>query len=308
MKTNNTSPTDSAQNSEQNRHLRAECEARMMEALQQNPAERVQEGASENLSSERLATERLAELFVLFPDLRQEYQEMLSVLGTMGTYTAPPRSQDEWSSLEQQIFSRVGLRLSPSSDALSADNAPKKQARMFMLHPVSQVLVRLTAIAAIFVGGLFAGRWSLKKEIDTQDALTLVGRNAVEQHISSQGNISQGDIPQSEAEHFLHDAHLLMLGVMAMNAECGISHPQTLVAQRERCVALMAQAQELRRTISPQERQRLAHVIVQVEYALAELAGTQPASVNASMIRQLQAHTDDALCEVATVLASSRSQ
>lgn len=286
MKTNKTSPTD-----EQNRHLRAECEARMMEALQYDSLKLLPESASE----------RLAELFVLFPDLKQEYTEMLATLGMMRSHTAAPRrKEEEWSALEERIYERVGVSAVAATSAI----APPKRAQILTLQPIVRGLMRFGAVAAIFVGGLFIGRWSMNEAPQTQDAIMLARNAALEQRISS-----QGDMRQSEAENFLHDAHLLMLGVMAMNAECGISHPQALVAQRERCVRLMAQAQELRRTISPEERQRLAHVIVQVECALAELAGTQPAHINASMIRQLQARTDDALCEVNTALAAStRSQ
>lgn len=297
MKTNKTSPAD-----EHNRHLRAECEARMMEALQHDSSKPIPESDSKRLASEHLATERLAELFVLFPDLKQEYTEMLATLGMMRSHTATPRrKEEEWSALEERIYARIGVSAVP---APTSAITPPKRAQILSLQPIARGLMRFGAVAAIFVGGLIVGRWSISEAQGTQDAIMLARNAALEKHILSQGNTRQ-----SEAENFLHDAHLLMLGVMAMNAECGISHPQALVAQRERCVRLMAQAQELRRTISPEERQRLAHVIVQVECALAELAGTQPAHINASMIRQLQARTDDALCEVNTALAAStRSQ
>lgn len=280
------------QDDQQNRHLRTECQARMMDALGRNDADRLPESAQE----------RLAELFALFPDLKKEYEEMQMTLGVMQSSSMlPPRSNEEWSVLERRILARVGAEA--PTDAVSSDSIPQRTSAIFALYPISLAITRVAAVAAIFLGGIFLGRWSVSGEASgKQDRVTLAQNTAFEHRI-----LSQGEAQETDAEHFLNDAHLLMLGVMSMNAECGVADPKTLVAQREQCIALMAQAQELRRTLSPEERQRLAHVIVQVEFALAELAGTQPAAVNASMIRKLQSHTDDALCEVSAALATTRS-
>lgn len=264
-----------------------------MDALGQSKADKLPESAQE----------RLAELFALFPDLKKEYEEMQMTLGVMQSSSMPsPRSNDEWSVLERRILTRVGAEA--QINAVSSDSIPQRTSTIFTLYPISLAITRVAAVAAIFLGGIFLGRWSVSGEAsDKQDKTVLAENSGFERRISS-----QGETQETDAEHFLNDAHLLMLGVMSMNAECGVANPKTLVAQREQCIALMAQAQELRRTLSPRERQRLAHVIVQVEFALAELAGTQPAAVNASMIRKLQSHTDDALCEVSAALATTRSQ
>lgn len=293
MKTNK-----NLQDDPQNRHLRAECEARMMEALGRNDADELAESAQE----------RLAVLFALFPDLQKEYKEMQMTLGVIQSLSIPSqRSHDEWSALERRIVAHVGAEA--PVDMAPPDSIPQRVSTIFALYPISLAVRRLAAIAAIFLGGIFLGRWSVSGEASgKQDRITLAEHSAAQNTALERRISSQGEAQETEAEHFLNDAHLLMLGVMSMNAECGVANPKTLVAQREQCIALMAQAQELRRTLSPEERMRLAHVIVQVEFALAELAGTQPAAVNASMIRKLQAHTDDALCEVSAALATTRSQ
>ncbi len=295
MKTSKSSPANTSPNNEQNRHLRAECEARMMEALTA--------GESATTTASESVTERLSELFVLFPDLKKEYEEMRVALGMLQSISnVPTRKNEEWSALEQRITERLGLTANVGTDV---STAIPKRASIFALYRVvpSRIVRSMVAVAAIFISGIFIGRWSLGEVRREPNSSAFTDSDAFERRSSWQGRSQE-----REAAHFLNDAHLLMLGVMAMNAECGTINPQTLVAQRERCVALMAQAQELRQTLSPRERERLAHVIVQVEFALAELAGTQPSSLNASMIRQLQAHTDNALCEVSAVLAMTRSQ
>lgn len=270
----------------------------MMETLGRNDTDELPESSQE----------RLAVLFALFPDLQKEYTEMQMTLDVIQSSSIPPpRSNDEWSALERRIVARVGAEV--PIEVAPTDSIRQQTSAIFALYPVSLAVARLAAVAAIFLGGILLGRWSASSEAsDKQDKGTLAEHSTAQNTAFEHRISSQGEAQETEAEHFLNDAHLLMLGVMSMNAECGVANPKTLVAQREQCIALMAQAQELRRTLSPEERLRLAHVIVQVEFALAELAGTQPAAVNASMIRKLQAHTDEALCEVSAVLAVTRSQ
>lgn len=300
MKKSKPSPPNMLPNSEQNRHLRAECEARMMEALLLETPDSLSDTVAESITES--VTERLSELFVLFPDLKKEYEEMRVALGMLQSIsTVPARKDEDWSALERRISARIGGNgeFGTLVATATAAAAPKR-ASIFAL-PL--ILRNIAAIAAIFVAGLFIGRWSLGETQREHTVSALTDSEAFELRSSWQHRSQE-----RETADFLNDAHLLMLGVMAMNAECGTVNPQTLVAQRERCVALMAQAQELRQTLSPRERERLAHVIVQVEFALAELAGTQPSSFTASTIRKLQAHTDNALCEVSAVLATTRSQ
>ena len=261
-----------------NSSLRAECEELMREALS-------------GTGTENALSQRLSELFVLFPDLKREFEEMQSIAGAMRSHSAPTRSDAEWTGLESRIVKRL------EQTTLGTVAAPSTKARLTLL-PTRRVWMRIAAIAAVFVGGILLGRWSNYRGEEHRETVRIAENTAFEQAAGQ----------KREVTNFLNDAHLLMLGVMAMNAECGVSHPQALVAQRERCVELMARAQELRHGLSPEEKQHLAHVIVQVESALAELAGTHSSSVNATTIRHLQDRTDDALCEVTTKLAFEKKQ
>lgn len=267
--------------------LRAECEHYMSDALHDALPE--------------YAERRLAELFTLFPDLEREFSELPSAITALRLrYTAPERSTTEWMALESRITSR--LEQIPAQQApmeqqpLDQPEIVKKKASILYL-PIIHGFLRFAAVAAVFCGGILLGRQSQAEQAINTLTDTTPFRVAT----------TDPAVQRSDIHDFLQDAHLLMLGVMAMNAECGVSHPETLIAQRERCVELMARAQELRQSLSPEERARLAHVIVQVESALVELAGTQPSSVNASTIRHVQARTDDALCEVNTALAAAKN-
>lgn len=272
MNPNNHSPIPPANPDKSS--LRAECKELMREIL------------SGGADAESTIQQRLSELFVLFPDLKCEFEEMQSIAGAMRSHSEPARSNAEWTDLENRIVKRL------EQTTLGAAASP------LLLLPTRRVWMRVAAIAAVFVGGILLGRWSNYRGEEHRETVRIAENTAFEQAAGQ----------KREVTNFLNDAHLLMLGVMAMNAECGVSHPQALVAQRERCVELMARAQELRHGLSPEEKQHLAHVIVQVESALAELAGTHSSSVNATTIRHLQDRTDDALCEVTTMLAFEKKQ
>jgi hypothetical protein len=156
----------------------------------------------------------------------------------------------------------------------------------------------ISRIAAVFVIGVLVGKFLMPFHARTNAEFASHVKETSKENVS----IEHVAMRQAELKNYLNDAHLLMLGVMAMNAECGIANPHTLTSQRERCVELLARSSRVQAGLSGEERQRMAFVLSEVESALAELADVQPASCNTMKIRQLQERTDYALCEVSNVL------
>ncbi|MCU0425582.1 MAG: hypothetical protein MUF71_08150 [Candidatus Kapabacteria bacterium] len=271
-------PTSNHNAPENPQNLAAACEELMQEAL-----------AGTLTDAESM---RLTELFRSFPQLHSEFVELQSITERCRAIPSPNNNTDEWQNLENRINTRLEALLAQSP----TKSPTSKPLTLIQRLPGRQVFIRTAALAAMFVGGIFVGlqtnNSSLEAQSQQQATVSLTSNS-----------LTTND---EELTNFLHDAHLLMLGVMAMNAECGLPHPQTLVAQRERCVELLSRAQSLRQNLPPQERQHFTQVIMQVESALAELAATQPSLVNAGTIRNIQHRTDDALCEVTTLLAASR--
>lgn len=259
--------------------LRKECEELMKESLA---------GALTDEDSKRFS-----ELLLLFPEARRELEMLQVTAQQCREYTVPERNKEAQAQLEERIITRL-----EEISTHTAKRARRSPLTLITRLPSRKFIWQVGGMAAVFVCGIALGRWT----------------NAGQQHTAYSSNpdimrLASTNATQSEKEelqNFLHDAHLLMLGVMSMNAECGVPHPQTLIAQRERCVELLARAQALRHNLRPHDERHFAQVIMQVESALAELAATQPAAVNAVTIRSIQNRTDDALCEVTTALAAAK--
>lgn len=258
--------------------LRKECEELMKESLA---------GA---LTDEDF--KRFSELLLLFPETQHELEALQVTVQQCREYTVPERSKEEWMQLEERIITRL-----EKISTQTAKRARRSPLTLITRSPSRKFVWQVGGMAAVFVCGIALGRWTNAGQNNNYSSnpgmMRLAGTNATQPE-------------KEELQNFLHDAHLLMLGVMSMNAECGVPHPQTLIAQRERCVELLARAQALRHNLRPHDEQHFTQVIMQVESALAELAATQPAAVNAVTIRSIQNRTDDALCEVTTALAAAK--
>ncbi len=249
---------------------------------------------------------RLAELWGNFPDIKQEYDAMHDTVRRMNTARAGANahSETDWHSLENRIVARAEGAKSNLNTAPKANNLTLIQRLKTSTNTSFGTIVR---IAAVFFVGIAVGRFMPLLHNGSNSAQNQVFALTSVQQYSSQYP-SQHASEQAEMRMYLKDAHLLMLGVMAMNAECGLANPHTLASQRERCVELLARSSSVQARFTPSERQRMAHVMGEIESALAELADVQPASCNATQIRQLQARTDYALCEVSSVLRESAMQ
>lgn len=255
--------------------LRAECERLTEQAFT--------EGLSRLCDQEQL---RLYELWAKFPDIQQEFVAMQAIVADIKTHYTPETElkTDDWNALEHRITSGVvGERMQPTS----------KHSSLTLVKVIRRYGWLGTRLAAVFIVGLFIGRFFFPISQSTQNFT---------QHSFTAEAIRNHDREQAEVRSYLNDAHLLMLGVMAMNAECGLSNPHTLASQRERCVELLARSSRIQAGLQGAERQRMGRVLAEIESALAELAEVHPSSCNSMQIRQLQARTDDALCEVSSVL------
>ena len=278
--------------------LRAECEAAMMEVLALG-----EERARQNLSP------RLAELFTLFPDLREEYDELLSVARAAKLVAAP--IPPDWERAEQRFVAALRLRSEELRfEERSSESAAMKEnkrhsvrtssaARIFALSS-SVGFARWASAAALvvagFASGAFVGGYFFGKSDETR-------ANNEKNEWARLAALPEAQ--EERLEPFLQDAHLLLIGVMSMNAECGVANPQALDAQRRRGLELLGEARSLRMSLSaaaPDKRQAL-NGLNQVEYALAEIAGARPHELTTQNLRRLQAETDYALCEVSSLLA-----
>lgn len=258
--------------------LRKECEELMKESL------------AGTLTDEDF--KRFSELLLLFPETQHELEALQVTVQQCREYTVPERNKEEWMQLEERIITRL-----EKISTQTAKRTRRSPLTLITRLPSRKFVWQVGGMAAVFVCGIALGRWTNAGQNNNYSSnpgmMRLAGTNATQPE-------------KEELQNFLHDAHLLMLGVMSMNAECGVPHPKTLIAQRERCVELLARAQALRHNLRPHDEQHFTQVIMQVESALAELAATQPAAVNAVTIRSIQNRTDDALCEVTTALAAAK--
>jgi hypothetical protein len=249
--------------------------------------------------------ERLQALWRMFPDVRQEFDEMSTTVQRVKASYSPKtsininRTEAEWTSLENRINTRV--RSTPNIPSSHHEGTPNLR----LFQSLRKNVWTLSRIAAVFVLGLLAGRFAPVFFAPASNAQSL----AFTQSSTFQpAKFDPTKSEQTDMQTYLKDAHLLMLGVMAMNAECGVSNPRALFSQRERCVELLSRSQRVQAGLSPSERVRVAHVMSEIESALAEFADVQPASCNASTIRQLQQRTDYALCEVSFALNEHESR
>jgi hypothetical protein len=264
--------------------LRAECEHLTEKAFVEGSA-----------ALTTLEHQRLQELWSIFPELKHEFDAMnLTIQRVNATYSNNnERSEEQWNSLENRIITRVqGAR--DSEVASTTITQPK----LTLVQNLRRYGWSVARIAAVFVVGLFAGHFAPILSSSSNNATSFAFR----QNDTFQTMSFRPSVEQEAMQAYLKDAHLLMLGVMAMNAECGVSNPHTLSSQRERCVELLSRSQRVQAGLSASERVRVARVMNEIESALAEFADVQPASCNASTIRQLQKRTDYALCEVSSAL------
>jgi hypothetical protein len=275
-------------NARRDSEFRAECEHLTRQAFT--------EGLERLCDSEQV---RLYELWTMFPDLKQEFEALQGTVRFVKNRYTPvqERSDPDWQSLEERINARV-LDNNSSQRSSATERTPLRLVR-FISAQTQQRLVLVSRIAAVFVLGLLCGKFILP--LMSNQGLQANTPNTSSNHIVQASTINADSHPE-EMRRYLNDAHLLMLGVMAMNAECGVSNPHTLLSQRERCVELLARSSRVQAGLTTGEREHMAHVMSEIESALAELADVQPASCNAVKIRQLQKRTDYALCEVSTVL------
>lgn len=274
--------------------LRAECEQLTEKAFVEGWA-----------ALSDIENQRLQKLWNIFPTVKQEFDAMnVTIQRVNTTYSKnSEQSEEQWKSLENRIVTRVqGTRNSES--AFAKKTTPQPQ--LTLVHNLRRYGWSVARIAAVFAVGLLAGRFAptllLSSNSNNAHSFT-TARNATFQTMSFRPSVEQ-----EAMQAYLKDAHLLMLGVMAMNAECGVSNPRTLSSQRERCVELLSRSQSVQAGLSPSERVRVARVMNEIESALAEFADVQPASCNASTIRQLQKRTDYALCEVSSALNEQEAQ
>jgi hypothetical protein len=290
--------------------LRAECETAMMEAFAL--------GKDINDSQE----DRLAELFTLFPDLREEYRELCELARAAQRFDAP--IPPDWERAEQRFVAALSLRAEAiqtrtiqeeiTQEEIIPKNAREqaqslvtniaksvKKARVGAIFSLSakSVVARRFALAASFAVIFVCGAWFGRSASGGDEAEFFASATKSQTHALRETSAA------ASLEPFLHDAHLLLIGVMSMNAECGVANPQALDAQRRRGLELLKQARSLRLALSaaaPGERQALSG-LNQVEYALVEIVGAQPSALTTRDLRRLQAETDYALCEVSTLLA-----
>jgi hypothetical protein len=241
-----------------------------------------------------------------FPALRREHDELSHMIAFIHQHSLPERTENERRRLENQVVERV-RKQQVRGRASAAGNIVGNVVENVVGNVVGYVRLygfRAIGAAAVFVCGVAIGRWSW-----------FMPANSSAEHSESTEVIARATSSETsgnEAQTFLRDAHLLMLGVMAMNAECGVANPRTFAAQRERCVELMARAERVNRSLQTPvwqentrqsgERLRLVRLVGEIEFALADLASVQPTEMNSTVIRQMQQRTDYALCEVSSAL------
>ena len=258
--------------------------------------------------------QRLCALWVMFPDVQQEFDAMNATMQHVETTYSQniERSEEQWQSLENRIVTRVQGSSGPTLAFAKKRTAPAPTfaptSTLTLVHTLRRYGWSAARIAAVFVVGILAGRFAPVFSPILSSSSSSTQALASAQHGTFQTMSFRPSVEQEAMQTYLKDAHLLMLGVMAMNAECGVSNPHTLSSQRERCVELLSRSQSVQAGLSPSERVRVARVMNEIESALAEFADVQPASCNASTIRQLQKRTDYALCEVSSALSEREVQ
>jgi hypothetical protein len=75
-------------------------------------------------------------------------------------------------------------------------------------------------------------------------------------------------------------------------------------------VSLLLTAQRVKHHLVGQgalsgDRERLAHLVANIELALSEIAAAEPHTLNQTRIKQIQRSSDNALCELSSTLAAN---
>lgn len=258
---------------------------------------------------------RLAALREEFPDMKRQYDELSATAMRVAEHVRSRAAEytDE-SERAASLENRIMAKLYPTTERPATEKTQQVRPAVRLVLLYGKYARSIVRVAAVFVVGAVAGHFLRFPEFRS-----VVVQNGDDVASSSDGvfrpvaNISDvsGDrdrVRRAEMQSFFRDAHLLMLGIMAMNAECGVPNPDMLASQRERCVELLARSSRIQSELPPHERKRLMHVIGEIESALAEVAEVHPATCNASAIRNMQKHADYALCEVSGILTEGQSR
>jgi hypothetical protein len=264
---------------------------------------------------------RFDELLATYVDCATDFAAQHTTLEVMSRRLYPTHSNEYWNALAASIDHQTkhigkiqGLDSSESTRVPQHSPAPRRTSVRLLFakkmpskthteththteahsfhakHPFVHFVLGAALAAAAF-GGFFIGRWS-------------VGSTVVESPQTSSNLARASSASEREVQEFLQQAHLLFVGVMNMSAECSVSNPHTLTAQRHACMTLLFKVQHLRGLQSFESKPELVRLVGEIEATLAEIAAVEPEHFDAVRIRALQTRSDYTLCELSSAVAS----
>jgi hypothetical protein len=258
------------------------------------------------------------------PVCKQDFEREQASFAMFDRHHYQLQSQHQWQQRADRIMQRVEA-LGVAEQAEQTDNAAQPH-NLRLAHQMQQaqqneyatrnrqrshtrILVwRCLQAAALVLVGFGAGRWF---EMQSQSLGT---NNQPYQMYQTRALANQpaSHSTNQELQGFLEQSHLILLGVMNLSAECGANahNPNTLFSQRQRCVSLLLTAQRVKHHLAGQgglsgDRERLAHLVANIELALSEIAAAEPHTLNQTRIKQIQRSSDNALCELSSTLAAN---
>jgi hypothetical protein len=263
---------------------------------------------------------RFEELLAAHPACAADFAAQRSTLHTMQSAVYPVHSSEYWSSFADTVVRRIGAKKHTATPQVS----PRllfTLPRPFLNNAANKIsmqrIVRTATLAAAAgIAGFVIGRWSLLGTsiiADRSQAASHLARGAAlresDAQSSPQNEAQDGTLDRThdEVQDLLQQSHLLFVGVMNMSAECNVSNPKTLAAQRKACIALLFKTQQVRQLQGIGHKPELMRLLGEIEATLAEIAAVEPGSLDAGRIRAIQSRSDYTLCELSSAVAALHS-
>jgi len=274
---------------------------------------------------------RFDELLSEHPVCKQDFEREQASFAMLDRHHYQLQSQHQWQQRADRIMQRVeALGVAERAEqAEQTDNAAQPH-HLRLAHQMQQaqqneyatrnrqrshtrILVwRCLQAAALVLVGFGAGRWFEMRFAMQSQSLTTHHDLYQAHQARTAANHAVNHVTNQELQGFLEQSHLVLLGVMNLSAECGANahNPNTLFSQRQRCVSLLLTAQRVKHHLAGQgilsgDRERLAHLVANIELALSEIAAAEPHMLDQTRIKQIQRSSDNALCELSSTLAAN---
>ncbi len=212
--------------------------------------EALYDGLDEDLKAE------LTEHLQSCRDCARFYREAAGTIEIMNSRVTPERDEAFWAGYSERLAARI------DSDESQSQSLYRYPARF------SRPLLRLSAVAALVLVGIFLGRliWKDRRLVDSirQDATPVLGQA---------GDISE--TIEDRAQSYLDKSKLLLLAMANFNPNTDDASTLNLSSQRRISEDLVQEAAYLKTALADPSETRLRELVADLEIILLQIANLE---------------------------------